>query len=166
MTTKREITQRDSEGKVLSYQFLVDGAPVPEGCKYCNSCAQVLPLTSFSPSGNSCRECANKRSRAYYAKAKQDTNWIKQRNTRVAQDGLEKKKKAVEYLGGKCLDCGGVFPSAVYDFHHLDPTEKEHNLGNLLRKKNFAEVEKELSKCVLLCANCHRIRHMKDADGN
>jgi hypothetical protein len=166
MTTKREITQRDAEGKVLSFQFLVDGSPVPEGCKYCNSCAQVLPLTAFSPKGNNCRECATARSRAYYAKAKQDTNWREQRNTRVAQDGLEKKKKAVEYLGGKCLDCSGVFPLAVYDFHHLDPTEKEHNLGNLLRKKNFYEVEKELSKCVLLCANCHRIRHMKDVHEN
>ena len=73
----------------------------------------------------------------------------------------EQLDEAVEYLGGACHDCGGKFPLPVYDFHHLDPTEKEHNLGNILRRKNFSEIEKELSKCVLLCANCHRIRHFE-----
>lgn len=159
---KKEITERDAQGKILFSRLLVNGEPVPEGHKYCNSCEQVLPKDAFSAKGNNCKACANKKSREYYAKVKHDAKWIKDRNLRVALDGIEKKQRAVDYLGGKCNDCGGTFPLPVYDFHHLDPNEKEHNLGDIIRRKSFSTVEKELSKCVLLCANCHRIRHMKD----
>ncbi len=161
MEAKKVITKRDEKGRVLEYKFLVDGKEVPQGQKYCNACASIKDISLFSAYGNSCKECANARSRAFYHKSKQDAEWVKERNEKTARDGLEKKQRAVEYLGGACHDCGGKFPLPVYDFHHLDPTEKEHNLGNILRRKNFSEIEKELSKCVLLCANCHRIRHFE-----
>lgn len=35
------------------------------------------------------------------------------------------KKKAVEFLGGKCNRCGYCKSYAAFDFHHIDPTQKE-----------------------------------------
>ena len=70
----------------------------------------------------------------------------------------QRKLEAIEYLGGKCLDCGGEFHSSVYDFHHLNPNEKEFKPSALFGNK-FETLKKELDKCVLLCSNCHRIRH-------
>jgi hypothetical protein len=70
----------------------------------------------------------------------------------------DKKKEAIEFMGGKCIDCKGVFHPAVYQFHHLDPKTKEFSWGKG-RLKNFEKIKKELAKCVLLCANCHVIRH-------
>lgn len=69
------------------------------------------------------------------------------------------KSRMVQYLGGKCLDCGGVFHDMVYDFHHLDPSQKDFALSSA-RNNSWETIKPELDKCVLLCANCHRIRHV------
>jgi hypothetical protein len=70
----------------------------------------------------------------------------------------DKKKRAVEYLGGKCMKCSGEFPAYVFDFHHRDPSEKEGSVGKLC-SSSWENIVKELDKCDLLCANCHRIEH-------
>lgn len=69
-----------------------------------------------------------------------------------------RKENAVKYKGGQCEDCHGVFPSAVFEFHHLDPSEKEFNWTKMRLVSN-SKLLSELDKCALLCANCHRIRH-------
>ena len=74
----------------------------------------------------------------------------------------KKKERAVSYLGGSCLDCKGTFPAAVYDFHHLNPKDKEGKLSAMLSNNKWEDVVGELDKCVLLCSNCHRIRHIKE----
>jgi hypothetical protein len=46
------------------------------------------------------------------------------------------------------------------DFHHIDPTEKEDDVSNLLSSfRAMSRVIKEIEKCVCLCANCHRKVH-------
>jgi len=74
------------------------------------------------------------------------------------QRSLAIKIKAIQYLGGKCQDCGLVDSPCVYDFHHLDPSKKELAFGKR-GGKSFETIKSELDKCVLLCANCHRKRH-------
>lgn len=75
------------------------------------------------------------------------------------------KIKAIEYKGGKCSVCGGVFPPCVYDFHHMDPKEKEYNPSVSFERK-WETAKKELDKCILVCSNCHRIiHHTKEEDG-
>lgn len=68
------------------------------------------------------------------------------------------KKLCIEYLGGKCSMCGGVFHPDVYDFHHKDENEKDICVARLLVRK-FDVIKVELDKCVLLCSNCHRLHH-------
>lgn len=83
------------------------------------------------------------------------------RNKNALEKRRSNKKKAVEYLGGKCIDCNKEWPLAVYDFHHLDPSQKDIP-ASWLMNWNWGVQQKELDKCVLLCANCHRLRHHKD----
>jgi hypothetical protein len=57
-----------------------------------------------------------------------------------------------------CLDCNGDFPPCAMDFHHV--RGKDSSIPKLVKqavseKRLLAEIE----KCVVLCANCHRIRH-------
>lgn len=68
------------------------------------------------------------------------------------------KKLAIEYLGGKCSMCNGVFHPEAYDFHHIDASTKKISVAKWLVRK-FARIIPELDKCVLLCANCHRLTH-------
>lgn len=70
------------------------------------------------------------------------------------------KKIGIEYLGGSCKDCGLKSEHmSIYDFHHLDPSNKDFNISSKGHTISEKRLKKELDKCVLLCANCHRIRH-------
>lgn len=71
---------------------------------------------------------------------------------------FDAKARAVEYMGGKCFDCSGVFDPVAFDFHHKDSTGKDVGVGNLLRN-GWRRVKDELDKCIMLCSNCHRVRH-------
>lgn len=69
------------------------------------------------------------------------------------------KRFWVEQFGEKCYRCSGSFPDAVYDFHHKNPAEKKHGINTLIKSKNSEIIVEEMKKCVMLCANCHRIVH-------
>ena len=73
----------------------------------------------------------------------------------------ERKIMAVEYKGGKCARCGGVFEPCVYDFHHVDPSTKEYKPSQLFSGK-WEKLTVELDKCIMVCANCHRLIHNEE----
>ena len=91
-------------------------------------------------------------------KRETDPAWVSRRYKIELQRIRARKQQAVEYMGGKCSDCHTVYPAAVYDFHHLNPAEKDMDPQKALRA-TWDKARVELDKCVLLCANCHRIRH-------
>ena len=69
----------------------------------------------------------------------------------------------------KCADCNisGYPHSWILDFHHLDSSEKFSIVSKMVhdgygKEKILAEIE----KCVVLCSNCHRIRHIEDVETN
>ncbi len=75
------------------------------------------------------------------------------------------KQKAVDYKGNKCEDCSLKSEYIeVYDFHHKDPTEKDFGIAKKGNCRAWENVKKELDKCVMLCANCHRVRHAKEKE--
>lgn len=69
------------------------------------------------------------------------------------------KAALVGAMGGCCQNCKGVFEPAVYDFHHVHA--KEGDPSRLIGNASIQKIAEELEKCVLLCANCHRIEHAK-----
>lgn len=64
----------------------------------------------------------------------------------------------IKLLGGKCVRCNGQFDPCQYDFHHLNPDDKDFTIGEnvLVSEEKFIN---EVKKCILLCANCHRLEH-------
>ena len=69
------------------------------------------------------------------------------------------KADEVERMGGRCADCGGAFHPDVFEFHHPDPRIREY-AWTKLRLFSAERRRRELAKCVMLCANCHRMRHV------
>jgi hypothetical protein len=77
-------------------------------------------------------------------------------NTKIRR--FRAKAAAIEYLGGKCERCGWSGNQAAFQFHHKDSNTKEFTVGNAANK-SWDSIKKEIRKCILLCANCHMIRH-------
>lgn len=46
---------------------------------------------------------------------------------------------------------------ACLDFHHL--RDKEFNIANEIKNLSIDNLKKEIDKCIVLCANCHRKLH-------
>lgn len=71
------------------------------------------------------------------------------------------KRRGVLALGNKCAICGGEFEDCCYDFHHINPLEKNFAIssGNTNGARDWLRIRDELKKCVLLCSNCHRLVH-------
>ena len=77
------------------------------------------------------------------------------------------KKKVAEFIeqykrGRRCVDCG--FPGkkfpCVLDFDHgNEGVMKRFNIGSWSHAVLSVEaIKREIEKCELVCANCHRIR--------
>lgn len=67
--------------------------------------------------------------------------------------------------GGKCEECGYNKNVAAFDFHHIERDEKEFSLDRrTLGNRSMEKVLLEMSKCKLLCANCHRELHNPELD--
>lgn len=69
------------------------------------------------------------------------------------------KKQCVTYKGGKCELCDYSKCFAALDFHHKDPKQKKFGIANAKLTSFNERVKRELDKCILLCANCHRETH-------
>ena len=87
------------------------------------------------------------------------------RNTRnKIRRELYVKKASEEKKNLGCQKCGYNKYGAVLEWHHLDPTEKDFNLSDWLKKdsaKCWEQYKEETKKCILLCANCHREWHIE-----
>lgn len=57
-----------------------------------------------------------------------------------------------------CMDCGEQFPHFVLEFDHRPDEEKLFNISNARKHATIEEVNTEIAKCDLVCANCHRFR--------
>lgn len=71
----------------------------------------------------------------------------------------EFKQRAVAYLGGSCSKCGYARCLKALEFHHMDPLTKDFEVSKDSASRTWEKVEKELDKCILVCANCHREIH-------
>jgi hypothetical protein len=63
-----------------------------------------------------------------------------------------------------CEKCGHRGNSyASLEFHHINPSTKEFNLGrlnnNYVSDARLAKIMVEIEKCSLLCSNCHFVEH-------
>lgn len=65
----------------------------------------------------------------------------------------------IEYKGGKCVICGYKKCVWAFDLHHVDGSKKEFGLSVRGLTRSWDKVQKEINKCILVCANCHREIH-------
>ena len=114
--------------------------------KICTKCGRELPLDAFpwrdKKKGTrraDCKECHSEYMKQQYAQKK----------------SIIEEQKAQQ----KCAKCGES-RGYVLDYHHLNPEEKETTIARMTSNKyKLEDIQKEVAKCIVLCANCHREFH-------
>ena len=120
--------------------------------KTCRTCNQEKDISNFS--------LMNKRK-----KDNHNPDCKICRSTKRRELARSLKAEAIAYKGGKCNDCLQIVHQAAFEFHHLDAlTKADKEPAHFLQdsKSLNNKAKQELDKCVLLCANCHRVRHFSD----
>ena len=100
------------------------------------------------------------KSREWYARLTPEEHLI--RNRTRSQKRRDKKTKWVQKFGSKCHDCNLTFVDCVFDFHHVDINGRGKQDPQKLFMLSDKRIKEELDKCIMLCANCHRMRHLED----
>lgn len=77
----------------------------------------------------------------------------------VSKRRKEIRLKAINSRGGKCEKCGYDKCAEVLEFHHKNPSQKDFSVSRKGHCRSWERVSKEIAKCDLLCANCHREIH-------
>jgi hypothetical protein len=132
-----------------------------ETLKKCISCKEDKHLNEFAYSKGKprekCKACLKEYMNSHY-KSNKDSY----------KDYVKKRKKELknwynEYKSNlKCEKCGENHP-AVLDFHHINSNEKDFSIGTAMGVGNSIEtILKEISKCMILCSNCHRKLHYEE----
>ena len=98
-----------------------------------------------------CRECGKKLTRSHY---KRNKRAYLDRNTRAR---LRHRALIRGVKSRPCADCGVQYPYYVMDFDHRDGETKIFGL-HAVNRMTLAGILREIGKCDVVCANCHRER--------
>lgn len=88
---------------------------------------------------------------------------LRARAERVRKDNLRITNE-IKMKNG-CEACGYREHPAALHFDHIDRTTKRTNVGNMVNGAyNIKDIMEEVSKCRVLCANCHAIKTVNNGD--
>ncbi len=114
--------------------------------KLCFNCSRELSLDKFHK---------DKNNKTYGL-----SSYCKECNTILTiKRQREFKIQCLEYKGCKCENCGYSKSIRALEFHHRDKNQKDFDISKARLKVFDDSIKKELDKCLLLCANCHREEH-------
>lgn len=132
----------------------------------CSSCLRELPLEAFAfrsrklnKRHSKCKDCKKVYNQSHYQKDKESYSKRARKNT------ARYKAAAAEYIlehlqEHPCVDCGEPDP-VVLEFDHL--RDKKKNLSRMVSNGcSIQNLQKEIDKCEVRCANCHRRKTAKN----
>lgn len=126
--------------------------------KVCTGCKENLPLENFGVNKSKsdgrqtqCKSCRNKYAKKWYSENSSE-------HYQRTRDSHKKLRQEVyEYLlEHPCVDCGEARPECL-EFDHIDRETKIASIAQLLSKNARHKLFVEIEKCVVRCANCHRM---------
>lgn len=128
--------------------------------KMCSICKTEKELNEFAKNStrkdglqDRCRACHSLYVKEHY---KKNTSYYRDkakiRNKKVRVSNLD---KLFDYLSTHpCMDCGET-DIIVLEFDHIFDN-KSYNIAEMTGNKRWDEIEAEIEKCEVRCANCHR----------
>lgn len=133
--------------------------------KKCSTCKEEKPLAEFNKNKTRidglqtfCRVCNKKRAKRYY---REHHDEHLKTIYKAKRKKLEKnQQRFYQFLAiSSCAHCGDSNP-LVLECDHL--SDKKLGISTLLAHYSWDAIEKELTKCQILCASCHSIKTHKE----
>lgn len=134
--------------------------------KICTGCKQEKDETLFNFRNKEkgirfsyCAECGKLKTRKHYQNNKQ--YYIDKAKTHYPRYREEIELNIVEFFKkNPCIDCMET-NILLLDFDHM--RDKEFGIAQLISKRaSWTTIKREIDKCVVRCANCHRIKTAKE----
>lgn len=128
--------------------------------KICSRCNQDKPVTEFFKTKNmkdglqsACKKCMN-------ISYKNSRDKKQKHYTSVAVARYERNREQLREWKAtqKCSCCIESDPDCL-DLHHLDPSKKDVNISDVVAYWSWKRLQREIEKCIVVCANCHRKIH-------
>lgn len=118
---------------------------------YCSDCGVRIQRKGLCPI---CKSAYNKQ---WYKKNRhQQLARVKKNNKRYREEAQAFIIKAKDV---PCADCGHKFHHVAMDFDHLGKEPKFMSISAMkAQARTLASIKREIKKCEVVCANCHRIR--------
>lgn len=132
--------------------------------KKCPKCGEEKPLDDFAKNSSkkdgrqaNCRMCKKASDARYHAQNREAQKERNAKNRETAQAFV------YDYLLlHPCVDCGESDP-IILEFDHLDPLVKDGHLSSMTNNTTSVRtLLKEIDKCEVRCANCHRRKTAKE----
>lgn len=134
--------------------------------KDCTKCKENLSEDNFffkskaqGRRHSQCKECYRKQRSTTYDKhyAEKKEEYVRRAIERNKKNRLVLKTKFLEFLEGKVCTMCGYDKQVALEFHHRDPTTKSETVSRMLHSGYaWGSILKEIEKCDIVCANCHR----------
>jgi hypothetical protein len=104
-----------------------------------------------------CRVCVREMSRMYYLRDPASYKARAAANNKLTRARNRERLREV-LRSAECMDCG-TRDFAVLEFDHREPSDKRDDVCNLVSQYHcWPTIAKEIAKCDVVCANCHRRR--------
>lgn len=79
--------------------------------------------------------------------------------------GAIRKRELMSIFNHECQHCGYDKNAAALCFHHIDESTKSFGItAKECASRTMEVLMEEVSKCILLCANCHMALHYPEHD--
>lgn len=152
----------------LGHQRSAGSNPATLTTKICSKCQKEKPMNEFRWRNRTkgYRSCWCKSCFSLYEKEKWKDQTDNRRN-KHRQQQLSRRSRNInhiwKYLSGKCCVECGITNLIVLEFDHIEPNDKCGNISDLARDGySIKNLQREMEKCQVLCANCHRIKTAKE----
>lgn len=100
-----------------------------------------------------CKLCTSVQGRAQYQRNTEHVKTKSKHNKRLRRSNYISSKVVLQ-----CCRCEEDYSSCM-EFHHLDPSVKDFEISSKVHNCTREALRLELSKCIVVCANCHRKIH-------
>ena len=102
------------------------------------------------------RAKAKEYSKQHYGKNKERIIEVSKANKNKDRAVWQEYKKTLS-----CVKCGQNH-TATLDFHHIVKDKSNTQVNKLTSSGKYLAAKEEIKKCMVLCANCHRIHHYEE----